>query len=247
MKRLLPVILLITVLPTFVLVGAALLVGQKLFLAESQAAEEFTPSTGPSGISAASNPQDDEWISLFDGKTLDGWEGNEEFFRVEEKAIVAGNLKAAIPRNEFLCTKKTFKNFELRLEAKLIGPGENAGVQFRSRRIPDHHEVIGYQCDIGQANGRSIWGLLYDESRRRKFLVEVDQEQVDKNTLNGRWNRLVIRCEGDRVRIWLNDYPTVDYVEPDAEVARAGLIGLQIHSGPPAEAWYRNLRIKILD
>ncbi len=54
-----------------------------------------------------------------------------------------------MPRNEFLCTKKTYGNFELRLEAKLVGKGDNAGIQFRTRRIPNHHEVSGYQADMG--------------------------------------------------------------------------------------------------
>ncbi len=95
---------------------------------------------------------------LFDGKSFAGWEGNRDVFRIEDGAIVAGNLKKPIPRNEFLCTKKTYEDFELRLKAKLVGAGNNAGVQFRSKRIPDHHEVIGYQCDMGDAFGGSVWG-----------------------------------------------------------------------------------------
>ena len=97
---------------------------------------------------------------LFDGKTLAGWEGNKEVFRIEDGAIVAGNLKQPIPQNEFLCTEKSYGDFELRLKAKLVGEGNNAGVQFRSKRIPNHHEVIGYQCDMGEAFGRNVWGAL---------------------------------------------------------------------------------------
>ena len=119
-------------------------------------------------------------ISLFDGKTLAGWEGNLEMFRVEQGAIVAGSLKQSIPNNEFLCTKRRFDNFELRLKAKLVGDGENAGIQFRSKRIPNHFEVKGYQCDMGRGEGRLIWGSLYDESRRRKFLAQGDNERLAK-------------------------------------------------------------------
>lgn len=54
--------------------------------------------------------------------------------------------------------EEDYGDFELRLEAKLVGPGENAGIQFRSERIPNHHEVIGYQCDMGLAGGKSICG-----------------------------------------------------------------------------------------
>lgn len=183
---------------------------------------------------------------LFDGKSFEGWEGNMKFFRIEEGAVVAGSLKDKIPNNEFLCTKDKYSDFELRLDAKLVGDGDNAGVQFRSQRIPNHHEVIGYQCDIGMmGKDRSIWGALYDESRRKKFLVEspVDSLKIIKP---GDWNRLRVIAQGPKIQIYVNDHLMSDYEEKDAEIATSGIIGLQIHSGPPAEAWYRNVRIKDL-
>lgn len=90
-----------------------------------------------------------ETVPLFDGKTLAGWEENLDWFRVADGSIVAGKLDQKIPRNEFLCTDKDYGDFELRLKFKVIGRGANAGVQFRSRRIPNHHEVKGYQADLG--------------------------------------------------------------------------------------------------
>lgn len=183
---------------------------------------------------------------LFDGKTLDGWEGNGDIFRVDNGAIVAGSLKKPIAHNEFLCTTKAYGDFELRLKARLVGEGKNAGVQFRSRRMPNHHEVIGYQCDMGLGFGRNIWGSLYDESRRRKFLAHGPGDAVAKAYRSDGWNDLVIRCSGARVQIWLNDVPTVDYTEQDAAIARKGIIGLQIHGGKPAEAYYKDIRIKEL-
>jgi hypothetical protein len=182
--------------------------------------------------------------SLFDGQTLAGWEGNEEMFRVQDGAIVAGSMEREIPHNDFLCTTEKFGDFELRLEAKLTGKGENAGIQFRSSRVPNHHEVSGYQCDMGTGKGRPIWGSFYDESRRRKTLVEPDVDVVKKALKPDDWNAFVIRCEGPRVRIWLNDALMVDYTEEDAKIERDGIIGLQIHSGPPAEASYRRIRIQ---
>jgi hypothetical protein len=201
---------------------------------------------------SSSQPVGDEeekksWVILFDGNTLQGWEGNKKFFRVEDRSIVAGSLNSKIPHNEFLCTQKSYDNFELRLKAKLVGAGKNAGIQFRSQRIANHHEVIGYQCDMGQMNGHSIWGYLYDESRRRKFLVEADPEKTDRNTKFEDWNDLVVRCQGHHVKIWVNGFQTVDYLEKDKKIAKSGIIGLQIHSGPPAEAWYRDIKIKPLD
>ena len=94
-------------------------------------------------------------VPIFDGKSFDGWEGNRAIFRIEQGAIVGGSLHDKIARNEFLCTTRAYGDFELRLKVKLLG-GEaaNAGVQFRTRRIPDNHEVIGYQADLGQ----NYWG-----------------------------------------------------------------------------------------
>lgn len=187
------------------------------------------------------------FVALFDGESLAGWEGNLKMFRVERGAIIAGTLEKPIPNNEFLCSKKSYGDFELRLDAKLVGQGDNAGVQFRSQRIPNHHEVIGYQCDIGLMQGKPIWGWLYDESRRKKFLAEAaDQAALSKALKTGDWNSLVVRCEGPRIQIWVNAVLTVDYVERDGEIAREGLLGLQIHGGAPAEASYRRIRIREL-
>lgn len=189
---------------------------------------------------------DSKFTELFDGKTLDGWEGKAEFFRVEDAAIVAGFLDKKIPNNEFLCTKTEYANFELILEVKLRGEGNNAGVQFRSKRVPDDHEVSGYQCDVGSAWDRPVWGGLYDESRRNKMLAEGPKESLGKWVKPADWNELRILAEGDRVRLYVNGQLTVDYTEEDAKIARSGIIGLQIHSGPPTEALYRKIRIREL-
>lgn len=189
---------------------------------------------------------EDGFTSLFDGKTLAGWEGDAKTFRVAEGAVIAGSLEDKIPRNEFLCSEKEYGNFELRLQARLKGKGENAGIQFRSARIPNHHEVKGYQCDMGKAGDRSIWGSLYDESRRDKFLAHGDAAELAKKVREGEWNDIVIRCAGKHVQIWVNGLQTIDYTETDADIAEKGIIGLQIHGGAPAEAAYRHIRIKPL-
>ncbi|MBN2476788.1 MAG: DUF1080 domain-containing protein [Pirellulales bacterium] len=185
---------------------------------------------------------DDGFISLFDGKTFDGWEGNLEVFRIEDGAIVGGSLKRNVAQNEFLCTKREYGDFELRLRFKLLGRGANAGVQVRSQRIPDHHEMIGYQPDLGDG----WWGCLYDESRRRKVLAGPPEDQRDKPVKKNDWNEYVIRCQGRRIQLWINDHRTVDYTEPDESIPQSGLIGVQIHGGPPSEAWYKDIRIKEL-
>ena len=181
---------------------------------------------------------------LFDGKTFDGWEGNFDYFRIQDDAIVAGNLNKATPRNEFLCTKKAYGDFELRLKVKLLGnpTSANAGIQIRSRRVPNHNEMIGYQADMGQ----QYWGCLYDESRRNKILAQPDPQRLREVLKAGDWNEYVIRCVGPRIQLWLNGLQTVDYTESDASIEQAGLIGVQIHAGPPAEAWYKDIRIKVI-
>lgn len=183
-----------------------------------------------------------KFVSIFDGKTLIGWEGDESVFRVEDGAIIGGQLKEKIPHNFFLATKQEYRNFELRLEFRLLGDDTNAGVQIRSRRIPDHHEMIGYQADLGQ----NYWGALYDESRRNRILAAPGKEDIDRILRRGEWNRYRILCEGRRIQLWINDFQTVNYEEPDESLEQTGLIALQIHGGPPGEAQYRNLQIREL-
>src|SRR5207248_11481766 len=116
---------------------------------------------------------------LFDGKTFDGWEGDTKAtWRVADGAIVGGSLDKTVPRNEFLCTTQSYGDFELKVKFKLLGDRKvaNAGVQFRTKRIPNHHEVIGYQADVGQ----QYWGALYDESRRKRVLAQPDKELIEK-------------------------------------------------------------------
>lgn len=190
-------------------------------------------------------PPNNKFTSLFDGQTLEGWEGAEEWFRVENGAIVAGSLKKQIPVNHFLVTEKEFGDFELKLKARLVGEGENAGVQFWSQRIPDHHEVIGFQCDIGRSGGQSIWGALYDESRRRRMLYSVPMPTQHATDFDG-WNELRILAKGNVITIWVNGALATQYYEnePPGVIPRHGRFGLQIHSGPPAEAWYKDIQIR---
>lgn len=178
-------------------------------------------------------------VPLFDGKTFAGWEGNLKWFRIQDEAIVAGDLTQRIPHNEFLCTKKEYGDFELHLEVKVAGNKGNAGIQLRSQRVPNHHEVSGYQADVGPG----YWGSLYDESRRNRMLVWADKELIKKVVHSEDWNQYRIRCLGPKVQLWLNGHKTVDYTEEAAEIARKGIIGLQVHGGPPAEISYRKLRI----
>jgi hypothetical protein len=182
---------------------------------------------------------------LFDGKTFDGWEGDtKNTWKIEDGAIVGGSLDRVVPRNEFLCTTASYGDFELKVKFKLVGDREkaNAGVQFRTKRIPKHHEVSGYQADVGQG----YWGALYDESRRNRVLVQPDKKVIEKLVKYDDWNEYRIRCEGPRIRLWLNGTLTVDYTEKDEKIARTGIIGLQIHGGAKARAFYKDITIEQL-
>jgi len=183
-------------------------------------------------------------LVLFDGRTFQGWEGDtKETWRIEDGVIVGGSLVQTIPRNEFLVTTRSFTNFTLRLEFKLVGTEGfiNAGVQVHSERVKDPaNEMCGYQADMGDG----WWGALYDESRRNKPFIQPAPDAVEKAIRRNDWNGYVIRCEGGRIRTWINDVPMIDYTEPEASIPQFGRIGLQIHGGAKAEVRYRHLTIE---
>lgn len=184
-------------------------------------------------------------VPLFDGRTLDGWQGDTaRTWRVEDGAIAGGSLDETVPKNDFLVTTRDFGNFVLRLKFKLVGTEGfiNAGVQFRSRRLAKPaHEMIGYQADLGA----KYWGSLYDESRRNKTLAAPAPEQLATLRPDD-WNDYEIRAEGRRIRLAINGVQTVDYTEPDPDIPQTGLIGLQIHGGGKARVFYKDLVIEEL-
>ena len=184
-------------------------------------------------------------VPLSDGKTFDGWEGDTaKTWRLEDGAFVGGTLKETVPHNEFLATKKSYGNFELRLKFKLTGTEGfvNGGVQFRSKRIPNHFEMIGYQADMGDG----YYGSLYDESRRNKILAAADKEVIAKALHLNEWNDYRIRCEGRHIQLWINGVQTVDYTEPEENIDATGQIAVQIHGGAKAEARYKDIVIEEL-
>lgn len=184
-------------------------------------------------------------VVLFNGKDFAGWEGDtEKTWKIEDGCIVGGSLETVVPRNEFLCTTKTYENFELKVTFKLTGDKAkaNAGIQFRTKRIPKHHEVIGYQADMGQ----DYWGALYDESRRNKVLAKPTKDVIEKLVKHDDWNEYVIRCEGNSIKLWLNGKLTVDYTEDDPKIDRSGIIGLQVHGGAKAKVYYKSVTIEEL-
>ena len=182
------------------------------------------------------------FVPLFNGKDLSGWEGDTKLWRVENGCIVGDS--PGIRHNDFLCTKKAFGDFVLRLDVRLRPDSANSGVQFRSERVPDSHEVAGYQADIGGP----WWGKLYDEARRRRVLAGPKPGVIARCLKRGGWNTYEIRAVGPRITLKINGTTTVDYTEPEPpeKIARRGRIGLQIHAGGPLRVEFRNIRIKAL-
>jgi HEAT repeat protein len=183
-------------------------------------------------------------VQLFDGRSLQGWEGNTNVWRVRDGVIIGGFL-AGNPKNEFLATTRSYSNFVLRLEYKLVGIEGfiNSGVQFRSVRVSDPpNEMSGYQADIGAGHS----GCLYDESRRNKFLARCSDELIKRVEKEGEWNRYEVRCLGTQIQVWLNGEGTVDYREPEQAIPQNGRIALQIHGGNKAEVYFRNITLEEL-
>lgn len=185
-------------------------------------------------------------VPLFDGKTFAGWEGDiGGVWRIDEGAFVAGSLEKKQEKNNFLATKKEYGDFELTLKWKLEGTEGfvNGGVQFRTKRIPNHHEVSGYQADLGKGYD----GALYDESRRKKILAQPTPEVLGKAQKPlGEWNEYRIRAEGPRIQIWLNGVQTVDYTETEAGIDTTGIIAVQIHGNATSIVRYKDLMIEEL-
>lgn len=111
--------------------------------------------------------------------------------------------------------------------------------------IKGDNETVQGNRILGGESGEYdvVWGSLYDESRRWTMLALANQDELKKVLRADDWNEYVIRCEGRHIQLWLNGHKTVDYTESDGPIEATGIIGVQIHGGPPSEAWYRNITI----
>ena len=186
-------------------------------------------------------------VRLFNGQSFEGWEGDiENTWRIEDGTLTAGSHDQEAARNEFLCTKQVYRNFDLKLKFKVVGDQKiNAGVQFCTKRIPDHHEVIGFQADISP----EFDGYLYDESRRRTFLAKPSdalREKAQAAVGEDGWSTYRILAKGNRIQLWLNGVQTVDYTETDESIENSGVIAIQIHGGMKGTISYKDLILRRL-
>jgi len=193
--------------------------------------------------------QDDEegFVQIFNGTDIDGWEvhGGTAKYHVEDGAIV-GVCDPDCKTNSFLCYPKEFGNFILKLQFKVVVPG-NSGIQFRSH-INAEDRVFGYQYEIDPSE-KNDTGRIYDEGRRgfqfgRTWLDRCTPEQLAPAQAAFKaddWNDLEIQCMGPSIRTWINGVPVVnmfDYYD------MSGIIGLQIHAGAQGTIQWKNIRIK---
>lgn len=252
----------------FILGGSLLLTG--LMAQPPQAvATQGPPARRPGGFGPnIAKATEEGFVSIFDGKSLQGWEGNTAYWRAENGSIV-GETTAENPTkaNTFLVWRggKT-ANFELKLEYKIRN--HNSGVQYRSKLVPggDGFAMSGYQSDIDSAN--TYTGLLYEE-KARGFLAPRGMANVISTPAEGAkpapgqvgalgtsddlkallkvddWNEVHIIARGNTLVHIYNGRVFSVFIDDDAKGFSAeGLLGLQLHQGPPMKIEYRNLRMK---
>ena len=183
-----------------------------------------------------------KWISLFNGKDLQGWEqhGGKAKYSVEDGVIVGQSVPNT--SNSFLCTKKRFGDFELLFEV-MVDKGLNSGVQIRSN-IKENDRVFGPQVEIETAPGES--GYIYGEATGRGWLSP--DRSVRDAFQNDQWNRYRVLCQGANIKTWINDVPVADLT--DEKSSQKGLIGLQVHGvgkrEEPMFVRWRNIKIRKL-
>jgi hypothetical protein len=203
--------------------------------------------------------------AIFDGKTLNGWEGDSTFWRAEGGAIVGqSTTENPLKQNTFIIWRGgTTKDFELKLEFRMSGG--NSGVQYRSVPLPEVGKFVlkGYQADMDAAHRYT--GMLYEE-RGRGFLAERgrvtritdggnraligtpgDGEELKALLKTDDWNRLHIVARGSVVMHVINGRVMSVCVDDDQKGRTAeGLLGLQLHTGPPMKVEFRNIVMKKL-
>ena len=184
---------------------------------------------------------DDGFVPLFDGKTLDGWEkaGGGATYRVEDGAIVG---EVGPGPNTFLKTAKTYGDFVLKLDVKLDVPG-NSGIQFRSHQKDDRvRTVFGYQCEI-DPSPRAWTAGIYDESRRGWLYPLTGHPDAQKAFKLDGWNAFTIEARGPSIKTWLNGVPCADLIDA-ADLD--GFIALQVHAGQAGRIRWKDIRLKDL-
>ena len=202
--------------------------------------------------------------SIFDGKTLSGWDGDPRFWRVEDGSIIGQTTTEKQPKqNTFLIWRGGKPgNFELKLRFRLTG--FNSGIQYRSIELPDIKWAMkGYQADMDGAE--KYTGQIYEE-RGRGFLAlrgqftsipngqkpgligsVGDGEELKKLIKSEDWNDLHIIARGNTLIQMINGRVMSMLIDDDtANRKMEGLLGIQVHRGPAMKIEVRDIRLKTL-
>ena len=207
------------------------------------------------------------FVSLFDGKSLDGWEGMPGYWSVVDGAIVGKETKENSKQTFLIYKGKSPSNFELHFKYKFATPDGNSGIQFRSKVVnPPTWKVGGYQADM---DGKSQYdGSFYDEAkvagravtlsnRGEKTVWTADnQRQVDKMPESnaqlkkyihtGDWNDAVVVVDGNHFTYTINGHLMTDLTDNSPDALKDGVLALQLHQGFTMEIQFKELKIKEL-
>lgn len=207
--------------------------------------------------------KEEGFVQMFDGKTMNGWDADTGYWRVENGALV-GEVTPAKPlkNNTFIIWRGgTPGDFEFKAEYKINAEG-NSGVQYRSEELKDiAHALKGYQADIDGAN--TYTGQNYEE-RGRGFLAMrgqiVELKTGEKpiildslgtsDSLKGLikvndWNEIHIVAKGNNYKHYINGTLMSEATDNDSTNRKMnGVLGMQVHVMPSMKVEYRNLRIK---
>jgi hypothetical protein len=219
--------------------------------------------------------EDDGFKPIFDGRTLAEWSTvDPSYWSVRDGAITAMiTADHPLKDNRYLVWKGgegapggKLGDFELKLKSRVRGDGAiNNGFQFRSRVMDNGWDVAGYQVDNNlNVNNVSPWLVrLYDEHGRHDLALRGQRTTFDaegKKTQEpiagaagepwfdlGQWHEYHLICVGHRITLKVDGRLTAEVVDNDAkEFDAAGILGLQLHSGPPTVAQFKDIRVKIL-
>ena len=202
------------------------------------------------------------WVSLFDGESLDGWIGNDDFWRVEEGHIV-GETTEDNPTegNTFLIWDGgEVDDFQLRFRYRIDSPWANSGVQVRSEHLGDYR-VRGYQPDI--ATDGWITGIHYEEGGRgilarrgqRAVLAAdgsaevtrfADEDELGEHIKEGDWNEYHVIARGETIVTKINGERMHEVVDNSPQARRSGIIAFQLHQGPPMTIRFDDVELKRL-
>ncbi len=190
-----------------------------------------------------------EWKSLFDGKTLNGWkQATGKASYTTENGMIVGTT-AVEPHNSFLVTEKEYGDFILELDTKVESSTSNSGVQTRSHFDPHGNDglgkVYGRQVEIDPSDRR--WsGGIEDEARRDWLYTLQYNPKAQPAFKQGEWNHLKIECIGNTTKTWVNGVAAAYVVDT---IDSKGFIGLQVHNVTKSEdagkkIYFKNIRIK---